>query len=100
MPKDDTLMRIVYEHSGEEKQCRCPPGRGLVEFLDHFSVKSLVGPSFFKIIQAGDGEPDGQGFSMPAGIRQSRSLFVALLALLGKADGTPNLASTVSNCPI
>ena len=56
MPKEDTLMRIVYEHSGEEKQVPLSTlVSAVVEFLDHFSVKSLVGPSFIKIIRAGDG---------------------------------------------
>ena len=56
MPKDDTLMRIVYEHSGEEEQV---PLSSLVDalahFLDHFSVKTLVGHSFYEIVKTGDG---------------------------------------------
>lgn len=42
MTKDDTFMRIVYEHSGEEKQVPLSSLVAvLVDFLDHFGVKSL-----------------------------------------------------------
>jgi L-lysine 2,3-aminomutase len=94
MPKDDTLMRIVYEHSGEEKQVPLSTlVSAVVEFLDHFSVKSLVGPSFIKIIRAGDGRTRWSRLLEACGHDDNPyAFFTELLDLLGKADGTRKLA--------
>ena len=94
MPKDDTLMRIVYEHSGEEKEVPLSTlVSAVVEFLDHFGVKSLVGPSFFKIIQAGDGRTRWSRLLEACGYGDNPyPFFKELLELLGKADGTRKIA--------
>jgi hypothetical protein len=48
MPQDDTLLRIVYENSGEENQIPLSDlVAALTGFLDHFAEKSLVGEPFF-----------------------------------------------------
>ena len=57
MPPNDTFLKITFENSGEENQI---PLSNLVTaltgFLDHFGVKTLVGKTFYAIIQAGDGQ--------------------------------------------
>ena len=56
MPQDDALLSIVYENSGEENQVPLSDLiTALTGFLDHFAEKSLVGESFFAIVQTGDG---------------------------------------------
>ena len=52
MPQDDALLRIVYENSGEENQIPLSDlVTALTSFLDHFAEKSLVGETFFAIVQ-------------------------------------------------
>jgi lysine 2,3-aminomutase len=90
MLKDDALLGIGFEHSGEANQTALPDlVAALTGFLDHFGVKALVGQAFVDIIGDGDGGTrlarflDACGYS-----RNPEGFFVALLALLGKADGT------------
>ena len=56
MPKDDALLKIIYENSGEENQIHLSDlVAALMDFLDHFAEKNLVGETFFAIVQTGDG---------------------------------------------
>jgi len=94
MSQDDALVSIVYENSGEENQI---PLSDLVAalkgFLDHFAEKSLVGETFFAIVQTGDGRTklsrllDACGYS-----DNPRGFFSELLVLLGKANGTSKIS--------
>ena len=94
MPQDDALLSIVYENSGEENQIPLSDlVAALTGFLDHFAEKSLVGETFFAIVQTGDGRTklsrllDACGYS-----DNPRGFFSELLVLLGKADGTAKIA--------
>jgi lysine 2,3-aminomutase len=94
MPQDDALLRIVYENSGEENQIPLSDlVTALTSFLDHFAEKSLVGETFFAIVQTGDGRTklsrllDACGYS-----DNPKGFFTELLVLLGKADGTAKIA--------
>lgn len=94
MPKNDALMRIVYENSGEENQIPLfDLVAALTRFLDHFGTKALVGKTFFEIIQSGDGRTK---FSrLIDACRYSddpRGFFSELLEQLGKADGTKKIS--------
>ena len=94
MPKDDTFMRIVYEHSGEEKQVPLSSLVAvLVDFLDHFGVKSLVGHSFYGIVQTGDGAIKVSRLLNACGHGgDPEGFFSELLAQLATADGTRKIA--------
>jgi len=90
MPKDDALLTIIYENSGEENQIHLSDlVAALMDFLDHFAVKSLVGETFFNIVRTGDGRTklsrvlDACEYS-----DNPKGFFSELLVLLGKADGT------------
>ena len=102
MTKDDTFMRIVYEHSGEEKQVPLSSlVAALVDFLDHFGVKSLVGHSFYGIVQSGDGATklsrllDACGHS-----KRSRGILFRTARAVGNGGRhRRKIASTASICP-
>ncbi|MCB2147384.1 MAG: radical SAM protein [Deltaproteobacteria bacterium] len=90
MSQDDTLMKIVFENSGEANQITLSKLiSAATGCLDHFGVKALVGKTFFEIIQTGDGPTkmarllDACGYSEHPG-----GFFEELLMLLGKADGS------------
>jgi L-lysine 2,3-aminomutase len=93
MSREEPFLKIVYENSGEDNQV---PLANLVAaltgFLDHMGVRSLVGKTFFDIIQTGDGRTklsrllDACGYS-----DNPRGFFSELLMLLGKADGTEKI---------
>ncbi|MGB5619624.1 MAG: radical SAM protein [Desulfobacterales bacterium] len=94
MPQDDALLSIVYENSGEENLVPLSDLiTALTGFLDHFAEKSLVGESFFAIVQTGDGRTkfsrllDFCGYS-----NNPKGFFSELLVLLGKADGTAKIS--------
>ncbi len=94
MPQYDALLRVVFENSGEETHISLPDlVRALTDFLDHFGAKSLVGKTFFGIIQHGDGQTkldrllDACGWG-----NDPRGFFSQLLMLLGKANGTQAIA--------
>jgi len=94
MPQDDALLRIVYENSGEENQIPLSDlFTALTGFLDHFAEKSLVGETFFAIVQTGDGRTKLSRLLDACGYRDNpRGFFTELLVLLGKADGTAKIA--------
>ena len=94
MPKDDTFMRIVYEHSGEEKQVPLSSLVAvLVDFLDHFGVKSLVGHSFYGIVQTGDGATKFNRLLDACGHDSDpEGFFSELLSQLAAADGNRKIA--------
>ena len=94
MSNNDTLMRVVYEHSGEEKEVPLSSlVSAVVEFLDHFGVKSLVGPFFYGIIQTGDGQTRWSRLLEACGYGDNpHPFFKELLGLLGNADGTRKIA--------
>ena len=90
MLQNNTLMRIVFENSGEESQIPLfDLMKALTDFLDHFAEKSFVGETFFAIVGTGDGQTklsrmlDACGYS-----DNPQGFFSELLVLLGKADGT------------
>ena len=82
MSKDDNLMRIVYKNSGEENQIPLSDlVAALTGFLDHFGVKSLVGQTFFEIIQIGDGRTKFSRLLDACGYRANpKGFFSELLA--------------------
>ena len=94
MPQDDTLLRIVYENSGEENQIPLSDlVAALTGFLDHFAEKSLVGEPFFAIVRTGDGRTKLSRLLDACGYRDNpRGFFADLLVLLGKADGTAKIS--------
>jgi L-lysine 2,3-aminomutase len=94
MPQNDALLRIVYENSGEENQIPLSDlVAALKSFLDHFAEKSLVGETFFAIVQTGDGRTKLSRLLDACGYRDNpRGFFSELLVLLGKADGTSKIS--------
>lgn len=94
MPQDDTLLRIVYENSGEENQIPLSDlVAALTGFLDHFAEKSLVGEPFFTIVRTGDGRTKLSRLLDACGYRDNpKGFFADLLVLLGKADGTSKIS--------
>ena len=83
-------LTVAFEHSGEANQVELGSlVDALTDFLDQFSVKSLVGPPFFRIIEANDGPSkvlrllDACGYG-----DRPEGFFSELLAQLGKADGS------------
>ena len=94
MLQDDTLLRIIYENSGEENQIPLSDlVSALMNFLDHFAEKSLVGEAFCAIVQTGDGSTKFSRLLDACGYHDNpRGFFSELLVLLGKADGTAKIA--------
>ncbi|WP_372678777.1 4Fe-4S cluster-binding domain-containing protein [Desulfosarcina sp.] len=94
MLKDDTTMRIVYEHSGEANEVSMSSlVAALVDFLDHFCVKSLVGHSFYQIVQTGDGATKLSRLLEACGNSGNpEGFFSDLLSQLAAADGTRKIA--------
>ncbi len=90
MLQNNTLMRIVFENSGEENQIPLSDLiEALTDFLDHFAEKSLVGETFFTIVQTGDGQTKLSRMLDACAYRDDpKGFFSELLVLLGKADGT------------
>jgi len=93
MLQNNTLMRIVFENSGEENQIPLSDLiESLTDFLDHFAEKSLVGQTFYAVVQTGDRKTklsrllDACGYS-----DNPEGFFSELLILLGKADGTQKI---------
>jgi lysine 2,3-aminomutase len=94
MAPDNTLLKIVYEHSGQENNVALADlvaaGTG---FLDHFGVKRLVGPVIYGIIGSGDGPTQFSRLLDACGFGGNpEGFFKQLLARLGKADGTRKIA--------
>ena len=94
MPKDDTVMQIVYANSGEENQVPLSSLVAvLVDFLDHFCVQSLVGDSFYAIVQTGDGTAKLNRLLDACGHGgDPHGFFSALLAELAIATGARKIA--------
>jgi L-lysine 2,3-aminomutase len=94
MPKNDALLRIVFENSGEENQILFSDLVAAVTgFLAHFAEKSLVGETFFSIVQTGDGRTKLSRLLKACGYSGNpKGFFSELLVLLGKADGTAKIA--------
>jgi len=89
----NTKLTVTFEHSGEENQVALDRlVAALTDFLDQFGVQSLVGPTFYGIIQANGGPAkvarllDGCGYA-----DRPEGFFTELLAQLGKADGSGNI---------
>ncbi|MBR9988094.1 MAG: radical SAM protein [Desulfosarcina sp.] len=93
MSKDDTPMRIFYEHSGEKTEVSLSSLVAvLVDFLDHFGVQSLVGKPFYEIISPGDGQTKMAGLLDACGYsKDPAGFFEELLKLLGSADGNARI---------
>ena len=94
MPQDETLLRLVFQNSEEERQI---PLSELVcilsDFLDHFGVKPFVDQAFCDILQGGDGPARLSRLLQACGHGgDPRGFFTELLDLLGKADGTRGVA--------
>jgi len=89
MPNDDRLMRVVFEHSGEEREVLLSRLVAvLVDFLDHFCVKRLVGAEFYGMIQTGDGATKLSRLLDACGHGgDPEGFFSELLAQLATADG-------------
>ena len=94
MPKNDALLRIVYENSNEENQIPLSDlVAALTGFLDHFAEKRLVGKRFFAIVQTGDGRTKLSRLLEACGYSGNpKGFFSELLVLLGKADGTAKIS--------
>ena len=92
--KDDALIRIVFKNSGEENQVALQDlVSALTDFLDHFGVKTLVGKTFFSIIQTGDGRTKVARLLAACGYdNDPEGFFSDLLMRLGAADGTETIA--------
>ncbi|NNF99949.1 MAG: radical SAM protein [Desulfobacteraceae bacterium] len=93
MVQNDTAMRIYFEHSGEEKQVPLSNlVATLVDFVDHFCVKALIGPAFSGIIQTGSGADKVARLLNACGCAgRPQAFFTELLSQLGKADGTQKI---------
>jgi lysine 2,3-aminomutase len=93
MLKDDALLGIGFENSGEANQASLPDlVSALTGVLDHFGVSALVGQAFVDIIGTGDGQTKLARFLDACGYsRNHEGFFAELLALLGKADGTHSI---------
>jgi hypothetical protein len=94
MAPESTLLKIAYEHSGQENSVALADlvaaGTG---FLDHFGVKRLVGPAVHGIIGSGDGQTKLSRLLRACGYAGNpEGFFKQLLAQLGKADGTCKIA--------
>ena len=94
MPQNNDLLRIVFENSGEENQVTLSSlVTASTDFLDHFGVKPFIGRSFLEIIQSGDGSTKLARLLDACGYRDNpNGFFSELLMLLGKADGTAQIA--------
>ena len=56
MSHNEALLRVVYENAGDESRIPLSDlATAITGFLDHFAEKSLVGETFFNIVQTGDG---------------------------------------------
>jgi L-lysine 2,3-aminomutase len=92
MLENNTLMRIVFENSGEENQIPLSAlVYALTDFLDHFAEKNLVGQAFCTVVQAGDGQTKLSRLMSACGYDDPEGFFSELLDLLGKADGTAKI---------
>ena len=94
MAQDEALLRIVYKYSDEEYEIPLADlVAALTVFLDHFAEKSMVGDSFYSIVDTGDGQIkfsrllDACGYS-----KNPKGFFENLLDQLGKADGSAQIA--------
>ena len=90
MLERNTELSVFFEHSGEENRVALGSlVTALTDFLDHYGVKSLVGPVFYGIIQTGDGQAKVARLLQACGYAdRPDDFFAELLAKLGKADGT------------
>ncbi len=76
MSPNDTLLNIVYAHSGEENQVPLSDlVAALTDFLEHFGVARLIGNDWLDVIGTADGADDN-----------GHSRFNRLLAHCGYAD--------------
>jgi len=94
MPQADTLMKIVFENSGEENEVDLKElSDALTDFLDHFAEKRLVGEPFYAVVGIGDGSAKFERLLYACGYADDPSgFFTELLVLLGRADGTGSIA--------
>ena len=89
MVVDDTVLGIVYQNSGEEKQILLADVQAaLTGFLDHLAVRPLIDRSFFEIIQTGDGRTKFARLLAACGYDDVPGFLSELLQQLGRADGT------------
>ncbi|MGA6926420.1 MAG: radical SAM protein, partial [Desulfosarcina sp.] len=91
---EDTALKFAFDHSGEENHVALSAlVDALTGFLDHFGVKSLVGPSVFAIIGSDDGPSKLSRLLAACGYDENpEGFFTELLAHLGQADGTRTIA--------
>ncbi|MBT8372427.1 MAG: radical SAM protein, partial [Deltaproteobacteria bacterium] len=94
MLQEDISLRFACENSGEENQAALSNlVNTMTDFLDHYGEKTLMGETFFNIIGIGDGSEKLERLLAACGYDQdAHGFFVHLLALLGKADGTQEIA--------
>ena len=95
MPQSETLLRIVFEHSGEDNQV--PLGdlvAALTDFLEHFGEKRLIGSDVFEMIGAAEAADDNgrsrfnRLLDRCGYVGDAEGFFRDLLEQLGHADGT------------
>ncbi len=102
MPSADTLLKVVFKNSGEEKDVSLAGlSRAVTEFLEFFGEKTLVGEALYDIIGAGDGQTRFARLLTVAGYPDdSAGFFAELLRLLGKADGTRKIRINDIHLPV
>lgn len=90
MMHDDTVIGIVYQNSGEEKQVLLSDLQAvLLGFLDHLAVRPLIDRAFFAIIQTGDGRTKLDRLLAACDYNDDAvGFFSELLEQLGRAAGT------------
>jgi lysine 2,3-aminomutase len=95
MPQDDTVLKIVFDHSGEENQVALTDlVFALTDFLDHFGERRLVGRDVFTIVRGAKGSDDSgrarlaRLFEACGYANDAHGFFRELLEQLGHADGT------------
>ncbi len=87
MSANDTVLTITYAHSGEEHQAPLSElVAAMTHFLEHYGVKSWVGPDFYGIIQTGEGPAKFSRLLEACGYANDpHGFFRRLLDLLGSA---------------
>ena len=87
-------LTIAYQHTGEKNQVPLPElVTTLTGFLDHFAVQALLGRPFIDIVGTGNGQTKFSRLLEACGYSDDpEGFFQALLAKLGKADGSKKIS--------